>query len=173
MLPSGSVEAATAVTHAGETPWTMTLNQALAWFTGGTRHPYMTLVHCMSHDTFWIALTVTLDLLVAAGYVVIARHWWRNQRLIPPSPAKAALGSMKNIFILCGICGYLFIPVKMVWPAWRLYDGFLCVLVVLTWRYALRVARALRSSIKRSGATRGSRSTWKRPERKGVGSATS
>jgi signal transduction histidine kinase len=43
---------------------------------------------------------------------------------------------MRNIFLFCGICGYLFIPIKMVWPAWRLYDLFMAVLVYYTWRYA-------------------------------------
>jgi signal transduction histidine kinase len=115
----------------------MGINDVLNWFAGG-RDGYMTLVHCMKHDTYWIALTVCLDLAVAFGYVLIALHWWRNERPLEDSPAKVALGSMKNIFLFCGICGYLFIPVKMFWPAWRLYDGFLVVLVYFTWRYALR-----------------------------------
>jgi signal transduction histidine kinase len=43
---------------------------------------------------------------------------------------------MRNIFLFCGVCGYVFIPVKMFWPAWRLYDFFMLVLVYFTWRYA-------------------------------------
>ena len=109
----------------------------LDWFAGGP-DGYMTLVHCMNHDYVWIAVTVALDLMVAAGYVLIALHWRRNERALRDSPAKAALGTMKTIFVFCGICGYLFIPIKMVWPAWRLYDGFLAVLVYYTWHYALR-----------------------------------
>jgi signal transduction histidine kinase len=107
-----------------------------SWLTGGPQG-YMTLFHCMNRDTFWVAATVTLDLLVALGYVLIAVHWRRNQRLLPASPARSALGNMKNIFLFCGICGYIFIPVKMFWPAWRLYDMFMCVLVFYTWQYAL------------------------------------
>jgi signal transduction histidine kinase len=121
----------------------MTIRELLDWFAGGTRHPYMTLVHCMNHDMPWIAVTVALDLAVALGYVMIALHWRRNERTVPDSPAKFALGSMKNIFLFCGLCGYVFIPIKMVWPAWRLYDGFLAVLAFFTWRYALR-SRELR-----------------------------
>jgi len=113
------------------------MNYLQSWFAGG-RDGYMTLVHFMKQDHFWIALTVLLDLAVAFGYVLIALHWWRNERLHKKGPAKVALGSMKNIFVFCGICGYLFIPVKMFWPAWRLYDGFLAVLVYITWRYALQ-----------------------------------
>ena len=77
-----------------------------------------------------------LDLAVAAGYGLIAIHWWRNEKLLDNPPAKRALGRMRNIFFFCGICGYIFIPVKMFWPAWRLYDLFLVVLVYFTWRYA-------------------------------------
>ena len=115
----------------------MNARPLIDWFSGGSRH-YMTLVHCMGYDYLWIGITVALDLFVAAGYALIALHWRRNERLLRDSPAKTALGSMKNIFVFCGICGYVFIPVKMFWPAWRLYDGFLAVLAYHTWRYALR-----------------------------------
>lgn len=97
---------------------------------------YMDLIHCMGHDKFWIVTTVILDLAVAAGYVVIAMHWWKNSRLLPDIPAKRALSQMRNIFLFCGICGYIFIPIKMFWPAWRLYDLFMVALVWFTWRYA-------------------------------------
>ena len=52
----------------------------------------MTLLHCMNHDTFWITITVALDLAVALGYALITIHWWKNQRSVPRSPARAALG---------------------------------------------------------------------------------
>jgi signal transduction histidine kinase len=97
----------------------------------------------MNHDTFWVVVTVALDLAVVGGYAVIAIHWAQNQRNLQNREAKRALGDMRNIFIFCALCGYLFIPIKMVWPAWRLYDLFLLVLVYFTWRYALG-ARELR-----------------------------
>ncbi len=106
------------------------------WFTGGSSQ-YMSLRHCMSGDYLWIAITVALDFAVAAGYVLIALHWWRNERHLPPSPARTALARIRNIFVFCGICGYAFIPIKMVWPAWRLYDIVMLVLAYYTWRYAL------------------------------------
>src|SRR4051794_5373409 len=111
------------------------------WFAGNGR--YTNLVHCMGHDTFWIVVTVALDFAVAAGYLLIALHWRKNQRYLDDSPAKHALGNMRNIFLFCGICGYLFIPVKMVWPAWRLYDIVMLALGYYTWRYAVR-ARGLK-----------------------------
>jgi signal transduction histidine kinase len=60
---------------------------------------------------------------------------------------------MRNIFTFCGICGYLFIPIKLVWPAWRLYDLFMLGLVFYTWRYALNVKglKVLYSAVGRSG----------------------
>jgi signal transduction histidine kinase len=124
----------------------------LSWFTGGSEHAYMTLIHCMSGDWLWIIITVTLDFAIAAGYAVIAMHWWRNQKRLPASPAKSALASMRNIFVFCGLCGYLFIPIKMVWPAWRLYDIFAAVLVYFTWRYAwnARELKVLYSELGRS-----------------------
>jgi signal transduction histidine kinase len=114
----------------------------LRWFSGGS-DGYMTLSHCFKGDTFWISLTVILDLAVALGYLLIARHWWEHEKSLPTSQAKTALGNMKRIFIFCGMCGYLFIPIKMIWPAWRLYDCFMVALVFFTWRYALN-ARQLR-----------------------------
>jgi signal transduction histidine kinase len=120
----------------------MSITDLLDWFAGG-RQRYMTLDHCMHHDVLWITLTVLLDAAVVVGCLVIARHWRRNEATLPPSPPRKALHNMKNIFMFCGLCGYLFIPVEMFWPAWRLYDLFLLFLVYYTWRHALG-ARDLR-----------------------------
>ncbi len=114
------------------------LHTAKDWFSGGDRQ-YHPLWHCMRQDWFWIWTTIALDVAVAIGYVLIAFHWRKNERTLPHSPARRALSTMRNIFTLCGICGYLFIPVKLVWPAWRLYDLFMVGLVFYTWRYALNV----------------------------------
>ncbi|MHC5537783.1 sensor histidine kinase [Singulisphaera rosea] len=108
----------------------------LNWFAGNGR--YMSLSHCMGDDWFWITSTVLLDFIIASGYVVIALHWRWNEAMLKQSPAKDALCYLKNIFVFCGLCGYIFIPVKMFWPAWRLYDVFLTVLAYYTWRYAWR-----------------------------------
>jgi len=113
----------------------MDLTHLFQWFAGGDS-PYMRLSQCMSGDVFWIVLTIGLDIAVAAGYLLIALHWWQNCKSMPATPARAALNNMRNIFLFCGICGYAFIPIKMVWPAWRLYDLFMLVLVYFTWQYA-------------------------------------
>ncbi len=114
------------------------IRTAYNWCMGGEVQ-YHNLWHCMNHDTFWIVLTVTLDIAVAVGYALIAYHWHTNERSLPASPARRALVTMRNIFTFCGVCGYLFIPVKLFWPAWRLYDLFMVGLVFNTWRYALNV----------------------------------
>ena len=136
-------------THA-EGSWLQSLQQS--WFAGNGR--YMTLDHCMGYDWPWIAITVALDFAVAAGYCLIALHWARNQRGLPDIPARRALGNLRNIFVFCGICGYLFIPIKMVWPAWRLYDLFMMALVYFTWRYAwsARDLKVIYAELKRSSA---------------------
>lgn len=128
----------------------MNLESILSWFAGNGR--YMSLYHCMDHDVLWIAITVSLELAVVAGYLLIARHWAQNQRRLQNKVARNALGSMRNIFVFCAICGYAFIPIKMVWPAWRLYDLFLVVLVYFTWRYAwgARELRVIYSELDRS-----------------------
>jgi signal transduction histidine kinase len=110
------------------------LLDVLRWFSGGDNQ-YMRLYGCMKHDNFWIGLTVCLDFSIAIGYAIIALHWSRNARRLPDIPAKRVLANIRNIFIFCGICGYLFIPIKMVWPAWRLYDFTLMFLAYSTWRY--------------------------------------
>src|SRR4051794_18190097 len=135
--------------------WGMMLGSAVGnvidWFTGDGG--YMRLTHCMNHDTLWIAITVALDLLVATGYGLIALHWWKNGRHLPPTPARRALAGMRNIFLFCGICGYAFIPIKMVWPAWRLYDIVMAALAWVTWRYALRARdlKVIYNEVGRSG----------------------
>jgi signal transduction histidine kinase len=127
------------------------IDTAIRWFSGGDQQ-YHTLVHCMRFQWFWISVTVALDLAVAVGYVLIAFHWHKNERSLPPSPARQALVTMRNIFTFCGICGYLFIPIKLFWPAWRLYDLFMVGLVFYTWRYALNVKglKVLYSAVGRS-----------------------
>ena len=75
------------------------LLHALRWFTGGDSQ-YMVLYQCMRRDYLWIGLTVVLDAAVAAGYALIAMHWWKNSKNLPDIPAKRALANMRNIFAL-------------------------------------------------------------------------
>jgi PAS domain S-box-containing protein len=123
----------------------------LRWFSGGDAQ-YMPSLHCMKEDITWIVLIVSVCLLNALGYAIIATHWQKNEKLMADGDAKEALRRLKWIFILCGTCGYVFIPVKMVWPAWRLFFFVMCILCYHTWRYALR-SRNLRIICKSLGDT--------------------
>jgi signal transduction histidine kinase len=112
------------------------LKDFVNWWSGGTGSQYMDTVHCMNHDWFWITVTIVLNLLVIAGYLLIARHWLRNEKKLKPGPAKLALNQMKYIFLFCALCGYLFPVVRMWWPCVRLSDLALVFLVYFTWAYA-------------------------------------
>src|SRR5436305_9408592 len=54
----------------------------------------------------------------------------------PKALARKAQVAMRNIVNFCAACVYVFIPVKMFWPAWRLYDIVMAFLVYFTWKYA-------------------------------------
>ena len=64
------------------------LSSIFYWFSGGATQ-YHNLRMCMQGDTPWIALTVSLDALVGAGYAVIAYHWWKNQRMLAAGMTRA------------------------------------------------------------------------------------
>jgi signal transduction histidine kinase len=116
-----------------------TLFDILRWFTGGERQ-YMPSTHCLRGDVLWVGITIFLSLLNLMGYAIIAHHWHRCSRMAAESDAKHSLRKLKNIFIFCGLCGYLFIVVKMWWPAWRLFDIMMVVLNGWTWGYALKAS---------------------------------
>jgi signal transduction histidine kinase len=94
----------------------------------------------MMHDWPWIWITIFLDSLVVVGYVLIARHWFINEKKIEDGPAKTALKEMKYIFLFCCFCGYLFPIIRMGFPIVRLADLALVFLIYFTWSYTLRSA---------------------------------
>lgn len=103
------------------------------WFTGNGR--YMTLRHCMADDTLWIDALVSLSLIVLTGYFFIAHHAWSKYREAKSKSAMArTLLSFVIVFVLCGLCGYGFNILRMVWPAYRLLVIALVFLSFYTWR---------------------------------------
>jgi len=86
-----------------------------------------------------IAIVVTLCVGVFSGYLVIAYRWYRAEKETPESEAKKALADLKWIFIVCAVCGYAWVILETMWPAWRLYMIALAALNFYTWRYVLRV----------------------------------
>jgi signal transduction histidine kinase len=119
------------------------------WFTGGERQ-YMSSVHCMRDDWLWITITVTLCGGIALGYGIIAYHWLRSARMAKDDDAKTALTQLRNIFVFCGLCGYIFTALRMWWPAWRLLDLTMLVLFFYTWNFAVR-SRGFRAIYQRIG----------------------
>ena len=83
----------------------MDLAMVARWL-AGRRKPVSHTLPLHAGGPPWVGLTVVLDLAVRLGYILIARHWWKNQKRYPPSPANRALRNMKLIFIFCGLCGY-------------------------------------------------------------------
>ncbi|MDA7787760.1 hypothetical protein N8940_00820 [Sphingomonadaceae bacterium] len=111
----------------------------LNWFTGGDRYVYKTLMHCLNHDLVTLALVVSLCVAVFTGYLIIAYRWSRAAKDAPDSEASKALNDLKWIFILCAVCGYLWVILDVFWPGWRLYVIILAALNFITWRYVLRI----------------------------------
>lgn len=115
------------------------MDSFLEWFTGGEHYNYHTLIHCMDHDMVSIAIVVLLCIGVFSGYMAIAYRWLKAAEEAPESEAKKALNDLKWIFLFCGVCGYLWVVLETVWPAWRFYMFFLAALNFYTWRYVIRV----------------------------------
>lgn len=115
------------------------MKEFFGWFTGGEIYSYHNLFHCMDNDIVTITIVVLLCVGVFTGYMFIAYRWFDAACDVPDSEAKSALNDLKWIFIFCGICGYLWVILETVWPAWRFYMFFLMALNFVTWRYVIRV----------------------------------
>lgn len=115
------------------------MEKLIGWFTGGEYFDYHLLFHCMDGDLFTMTIVLLLCLGVFSGYLIIARRWSIAAATSPPTDGQRALNELKWIFIFCSICGYMWIILEAVWPAWRLYIFFLFALNVFTWRYVFRI----------------------------------
>lgn len=121
------------------------MESIINWFTGGDAHQYHTLFHCLDGDGVVMALAIILCSGIFIGYWIIASRWSAAAGKSKASDARKALNDLKWIFILCGICGYLWVILEAFWPAWRLYLLFLAALNFVTWRYVLRSIKGLES----------------------------
>ena len=119
------------------------MSEFLAWFTGGANYTYHNLIHCMDGDYVMIGLVVAACIGVFAGYMMIAYKWSMAAKAAPDGEAKSALTDLKWIFLLCGICGYLWVVMEVFWLAWRAYFIFLLALNFFTWRYVLKSIKGL------------------------------
>jgi PAS domain S-box-containing protein len=98
----------------------------------------MRSIDCMNNDWLWVIITIVLNLGVVLGYAIIARHWYKSGKRLENSPAKSSLQAMMNIFIFCGLCGYLSTVIRMYWPAWRLTDMAIVGLLYYSFSYIYR-----------------------------------
>lgn len=87
-------------------------------------------------DLRWAWLTVTLSAAVAAGYAAIAFNGYFQSKLNLRREYRAARARLGAIVACCAACGAWFFTTEMSWPAWRLYDAALAVLVCYTWWFA-------------------------------------
>lgn len=115
------------------------MSNLIEWFTGGELYRYHKLFHCMDGDLVTMCLVILLCVGVFSGYLVVAFRWFKASEQAPESEAKKALNDLKWIFVLCAICGYLWVILEVFWPAWRLYAVALAGLNYFTWRYVFRV----------------------------------
>lgn len=88
----------------------------------------------------WLKITVmVLCGCVLAEYWFIAHHWSRLEKLTSNPEGKRALHDLRNIFILCGLCGYGMVIIRAIIPAWSLTIGLLICLISVTAHYILRL----------------------------------
>ena len=90
-------------------------------------------------DLRWAWLTLTLSVLVALGYAVIAFNWYFQTKVTRHEESRAALRRLSTIVLLCAIFGLWFFASDMSWPAWRVYDLVLLLLACHTWSFAVRM----------------------------------
>lgn len=88
------------------------------------------------NDPPWVLITALLDALLASGFFLLALHWWASARRLTFGPAKRAQTAMRNVFLACAITSGTLVPIRVFWPAWRLYDLLLLLTVVMVWRHA-------------------------------------
>jgi signal transduction histidine kinase len=108
--------------------------KSLKWLSGGPNQ-YMTSIHCMNHDWFWINILNFLCASIVIGYGVIAYSWHRSERTAKDVASKTELSTLRWIFFWCAICGYGFVIIRFWWPAWRLTAIAMGFLSFFTWRY--------------------------------------
>src|SRR5688500_15438082 len=116
------------------------LNEILHWFSGGHFH-YMKGWECIGWDLTQGWIGIILRTLVIVGYLIIGAHWYKGLRAMKDGIGKSSLFAMVNIFVFCAICGYLFPIINMWYPAWRIENLFLSVLVFFTWKYAFNTPK--------------------------------
>jgi len=90
------------------------------------------------HDMLWPTVTTLLSLCVAAGYCAIAINWFFQTKLAHHAESRAALARLRNISIVCAICGMVLFAAQTPWVLWRVYDAFLLLIGFHAWSFVVR-----------------------------------
>lgn len=93
--------------------------------------------HCMMMDWPWVIAMVVTKTLIFVAYFVIFHERWRRaaKKLKEGSEARQAIESLANIFLFCGVAGYLFVLVDVFYPIRRVEVILHFVLLGLCWRF--------------------------------------
>jgi PAS domain S-box-containing protein len=91
------------------------------------------------HGAVWPWVTISLSVIMIAGYGVIAFNWYFQWKLARHTDAHAALVRLRNICLASVVCSYVFFATDMPWIIWRLYDVTLLGLALYTWSFCLRM----------------------------------
>ena len=94
----------------------------------------------MRQDAMWVAVTIGLSALVAAGYCVIAINWYFQSKLARhAAESRATLRRLCLICLCCAVCGTIFFLTDMPWIVWRFYDVCLAVFAWSCWSFIWRM----------------------------------
>lgn len=84
-------------------------------------------------------IVVAQCLIVLVEYWMIAHDWHKLEKLAENREGKQALHDLRNIFLLCGCCGYGMVIVRSLIPAWSPTLILFTLLIAVTARYIFRI----------------------------------
>src|SRR6185312_15208560 len=88
-------------------------------------------------EIVWLWTTAALSVLIVVGYVALAFVLYFQSRLAQNKSA-TTLSRLRNIFLVCAVCGYALWMVDLPWVAWRVYNVVLFALACYTWSFVFR-----------------------------------
>lgn len=102
------------------------------WITLGGQ----TLQQCCQSDV--VAYIVAAECLgILLGYLRIAVDWHQQEKKCLDVHGRESFTRLRYMFILCGLCGYGFMIIKLLVPLWLPYILLMGYLNLVTWQYAL------------------------------------
>ena len=86
----------------------------------------------MNGDSFWVGITILLDLVIFSQYILIAYVGYKHLKKFKRTLVLKVFAAFVGIFIFCGICGYLAEVIRLYWPAYRLFALMKIALVAVS-----------------------------------------